>query len=447
MPSSDSGLSEAIALDKLSVTYRDEFNIPTAESFGGTVPEVQGPITYLAGNSLGLMPKATRNAINDELDAWSARAVDSHFRHPIDDAHNWMDVDLPLVPSLAKIVGAKESEVACMGTLTMNLNALLAAFYRPTATRFKILFEKKAFPSDFYAFLNAVKLRGFSPEEALIQIEPRKGEFTIRTEDILESIDKNGDEIALVCFPGIQYYTGQFFDLKTITDFGHSKGCIVGWDLAHVAGNIPVKLHDLDVDFACWCSYKYLNSGPGGIGCIFVHERWSKAETQIPRVAGWWGNNREKRFEMLEEFDPIPSALGFRQSNPSVLDVVALHTSLKMFERVGGIDVLFEKSRKLTKFLEDQLHKSPFYLEAGELDNKVGFTIITPTDPNSRGAQLSVLFSSHALMEKVNSYLQAHGIVCDERKPSVIRIAPTALYNTFEDVFRTVDAINTGIST
>ncbi|KAG5417578.1 BNA5 [Candida metapsilosis] len=441
-------LEEAKELDKKYPTYKDEFCIPTFESLGINNDKFAKDTEsiYLCGNSLGLMPKQTSTAINNELKAWSMRGVESHFNHPLEESTNWVDIDLPCVPLLAPLVGAKENEVAVMGSLTSNLNALLTHFYKPNGKRSKILFEKQAFPSDYYAFLNIVKLHGYD-ESHLIQVDRPNGETYLKTELILSTVDENLDEIALVCFPGIQYYTGQFFDIKRITNYIKEKASeiVVGWDLAHAVGNVPLHLHDWDVDFAPWCSYKYLNAGPGAIAGIFVHEKHTKdntTEKYKPRLAGWWGNNSADRFKMLEKFDPIASALSYRQSNPSVIDCVALKSSLQVFEKVGGIEKLREKSVKLTQFLQDLLTSSKYYVPQDSTDStKFGFKILTPLSPEDRGAQLSVLFQPHRdnkqdnVMEKVSEYLHNHAIICDERRPDVIRLAPLPLYNTFEETY------------
>ncbi|KAI5957959.1 BNA5 [Candida theae] len=447
-------LEEAREFDKKYPTYKNDFCIPTFESLGITnekYPKDTESI-YLCGNSLGLMPKQTSTAINNELKAWSMRAVEAHFSHPFEKLTDWVDIDLPCIPLMAPLVGAKENEVAVMGSLTSNLNALLTHFYKPKGKRTKILFEKQAFPSDYYAFVNIVKLHGLD-ETHLIQMEVPQGETYLKTESILSSIDANLDDIALVCFPGIQYYTGQFFDIKTITNHVKRKApeIVVGWDLAHAVGNVPLELHDWQVDFAAWCSYKYLNAGPGGIAGIFVHEIHTKENTPTryePRLAGWWGNNSADRFKMLEKFDPIASALSYRQSNPSVIDCVALQSSLQVFEKVGGIEKLREKSLKLTQFLQDLLTSSKYYVpQESTDDSKFGFKILTPLLPHERGAQLSVLFQPHKdnkqdnVMEKVFEYLHKHAIICDERRPDVIRLAPLPLYNTFEETYIAVQRL------
>lgn len=456
-------MEKAVELDnQYPATHRDAMCIPTYESMGLRAPSANfskfSPVTYLCGNSLGCMPRATREAVNSELDAWADRAVESHFRHRGEPQGltSWVDIDLPLSNLLPSVVGGLESEVAVMGSLTANLNALLVAFYRPNSQKFKIICEKGAFPSDFYAFLNQCAIHGVDPEEALVRLEPREGETYLRTDDVIKAISENSEQLALVCLPGIQYYTGQLFDMKKITLYAHQfEDVVVGWDLAHAVGNVPLQLHDWGVDFACWCSYKYLNAGPGGIAGIFVHEKHAQVashtqEGYMPRLAGWWGNNRERRFQMKEVFEPISGALGFRQSNPSVIDVVALRSSLEVIKDFGGIEALRERSLLLTGYLLKLLQNSPFYHESltATPQSKPGFTIITPLNEDERGAQLSLLFSPHHddpkldTMEQVFKYLNERGVIVDERRPDVIRIAPAPLYNTFQDVFRTVDLLN-----
>jgi kynureninase len=445
-------LEQAQAYDKEFPTYKDEFEIPTFKSLGiknEKFPE-DTPSIYICGNSLGLMPKNTRQLIDDELDAWSQRAVEAHFNHPGSNGGgektDWVDIDLPLIPLLAPLVGARQNEVAAMGSLTANLNALLISFYKPKGKRTKILFEKRAFPSDYYAFLNLVKLFGYD-ESHLIQLSVKPGETYLKTQDILDEITKHEEELALVCFPGIQYYTAQLFEIEKITN--HSKQVsngkiIVGWDLAHAVGNVPLKLHDWNVDFAAWCSYKYLNSGPGAMAGIYVHEQYTKDNSKSnfpPRLAGWWGNNPGDRFKMLEQFDPINSALSYRQSNPSVIDVVSIKSSLQVFEKAGGVETLRAKSLKLTQYLQESLTELPYYICNASDNDSFGFKILTPLNPQERGCQLSVLFQPHYddesknIMERVNKYLHDHAIICDERRPDVLRLAPLPLYNTFEQVY------------
>ncbi|KAI8359971.1 kynureninase [Blakeslea trispora] len=317
-----------------------------------------------------------------------------------------------------------------MNTLTANLHTMLITFYQPTKSRFKILIEQKAFPSDHaskptYAVTSHLHARGIDPEIGLLTIAPRSGEHILRTEDIIELIQKD-DAIALVMLSGIQYYTGQFFEIEKITKAGHDAGCIVGWDLAHAVGNVPLQLHDWNVDFACWCSYKYLNSGAGGIAGLFVHEKY-KNDTSRPRLAGWWGYQKETRFEMLPEFIPSEGASGYQVSNPSIFTTVSLLGSLEVFEAAGGVDALRQKSCLLTGYLE-QLLLSEL---STEFKNDT-IRILTPSDLHQRGCQLSLEFPEH--MMDVFDGLHDRGVIVDERKPTVIRVAPTPLYNTFKDV-------------
>lgn len=441
---------EAACLDtKFPPVFREEFEFPTFSTLGLDPIDSEGGnkrSIYLCGNSLGLMPKKTRLDLNKELDAWAGRAVVAHHNHPT--AEPWLTIDEPPIPQLALLLGALDKEVAIMGSLTNNLNGLFVTFYQPTTTRYKILYERKAFPSDIYAFQFQAKLRGLDPKDALIPLESRKDEFKIRTEDILKTIDEEGDTIALMCFPAVQYYSGQFFDIPTITAHAKSKGITVAWDLAHAVGNVPLKLHEWGVDFAALCTYKYLNSGPGSTGGIFVHEK--HIDKNLPRLAGWWGNKVQTRFQMNEEFDPEPNALGFRQSNANVVSVSCLRTSLDIFNR-AGIQNLREKSIEMTNFMFNKLTLSKFFvplkeIEKAEQSKTPCFTIITPNSTSERGAQLSLLFfpsvnpaaPKDCVMEKTFNYLMKNGIIGDERRPDVIRLAPLPLYNTFAEI---VDAI------
>lgn len=446
-------MSDVAKLDAQFPTYKSKFALPTFSSLGITPLDNFKPDSkaiYFCGNSLGLLPLSVKEAFSAELLAWANRGVESHFNHPDRERTPWADIDLPILPLLAPVVGAKVNEVAAMNSLTANLNALLVAFYRPTGRKLKILFEKQAFPSDYYAFLNMVKLHGYD-ESHLIQLEIPEGQTYLRTDSILEAIDTHKDDLALVCLPGIQYYTGQLFDIKNITAHAHSYGILVGWDLAHVAGNIPVELHAWDVDFAVWCSYKYLNSGPGAIGGIFVNERFTKNNSSTdfsPRLAGWWGTDSSERFQMFEKFNPIQSALSYRQSNPSVFDCVALQSSLEVFKQAGGVQTLRQKSIALTNFMEQLLLRSAYYVPQDGDSEVFGFKILTPLDGDARGAQLSLLFQpiyedpAMNVMEAVFKYLHDRAIICDERRPGVIRLAPTPLYNTFQEVECVVQRIN-----
>ncbi|KAI7869570.1 kynureninase [Spinellus fusiger] len=315
-----------------------------------------------------------------------------------------------------------------MGTLTSNLHNLLVTFYRPTATRFKILIEEKAFPSDHYAMSSHIHSRGIDPAVGLVTIGARPGETSIRTEDIIDLIQKD-KEIALVVLSGVQYYTGQLFEIEKITAAAHKEGCIIGWDLAHAVGNAPLRLHDWDVDFACWCSYKYLNSGPGGIAGLFVHEKYAN-DTSLPRLAGWWGNNKTERFEMKPEFNPSEGAAGYQLSNPSVMAMACLIGSLELFDE-AGFDLLRSKSVRLTGYLEALLLE---VLSRHFTADR--FRILTPPQHEQRGCQLSIEFSER--MMDVFKGLKERGVICDERKPTVIRIAPTPFYNSFTDVYKAV---------
>ncbi|TCD69741.1 Kynureninase (L-kynurenine hydrolase) [Steccherinum ochraceum] len=430
--------------DELS-RFRDEFLLPTNRTMKATkISEDQqdNACAYLAGNSLGLMAKRSRTLVEEEMSVWATRAVEGHFDHPF--GREWVTTADAAHPIFAELVGAKESEVACMGTLTANLHLLLNTFYKPTQERYKILCEVKAFPSDQYAFASQVAAHGYTPSDAIIELSPRPGEYTLRDEDILDTIAKEGGSIAIVLFSGVQYYTGQHFSMQQITKAAKEKGCICGWDLAHAIGNVPVSLHDWDVDFAVWCTYKYVNSGPGGIAGLFVHEKW---DGQPIRHAGWWGHDLSTRFAMPPQFNAIPGAQGFQQSNPSVLAVVSLLGSLEVFREAGGIKALRERSLKLTGYLEAKLHQSAYWIppsEAPKADKaNFGFTIITPSDPSARGSQLSLLFqpSDGTVMPKVLAGLAARGVVGDSRKPDVIRLAPTALYNNWDDIDRAASAL------
>ncbi|AGO13771.1 AaceriAGL098Wp [[Ashbya] aceris (nom. inval.)] len=438
-------MEKARALEEQWPGARDAFHVPSYASLG--LGDQPAAVRYLCGHSLGCMPRKTRASVEAELSAWSDRAVEAHFRHP--NGTEWVNADLPLVPQMARMVGAGQHEVAVMGSLTANLNALLVAFYRPSGRRTKILLEQQVFPSDFHAFWNQAALHGLDPAATLVQVAPRPGEHTLRTEDIVAAIETHRAELALVCLPGVQYYTGQLLDMAAIVAaVRREPGVVVGFDLAHAVGNVPLQLHEWGADFACWCSYKYLNAGPGGIAGVFVHERHHGGT--LPRLAGWWGTNAATRFAMRTEYDPLPDALGFRQSNPSVLDVAALRASLEVFESFGGMERVRARSVALTGYLYELLTQSTFYCpEVG--GDGVGFTILTPADPAERGAQLSLLFWPHSddpsvdTMTRVFVDLRQHGVLGDERHPDVIRLTPCALYNTFAEVFESVQLLNAAL--
>ena len=375
---------------------------------------------YFTGNSLGLQPKSTRGYIEQELKDWETFGVEGHLH-----AKNpWLYYHHFLEEQTARLVGAKPIEVVVMNTLTVNLNLLMISFYRPTKTRYKIMMEYMAFPSDQYAIENQVKFHGYDPNDAIIELTPREGEYTLRTEDILSAIDKNKNELALIMIGGVNYYTGQLFDMQKIT--AHAKKCsdeiVVGYDLAHAAGNVELNLHDWDVDFATWCSYKYLNSGPGGTSGVFIHEKHAN-NNKLPRLSGWWGNEESTRFKMQKGFFPQPGAAGWQMSNAQILSMAAHRASLEIFDAVG-IKTLREKSLLLTGYLE-------YLLLNG---NRKDFKIITPSNPEERGCQLSIVMQSEG--KKTFDKLTNNGIIADWREPDVIRVAPVPLYNSFQDVWR-----------
>jgi len=389
--------------------FRDRFNFPDFSD--------GRELIYFTGNSLGLQPKTAREYIDQEIDDWARFAVEGHLhaRHP------WLPYHEFVTEPMARIIGAKPIETIVMNSLTVNLHLMLVSFYRPEGIRTRIVIERGAFPSDQYAVKSQLRFHGVDPEDGLIELSPRDSESTLRTEDIVEMIDKNGDEIALVLLGGVNYYTGQAFDMAAITEAGHKAGAIVGFDLAHAAGNLQLHLHDWDVDFAVWCSYKYLNAGPGGIAGAFVHERHANSY-DLPRFAGWWGHNKRTRFLMGPEFDPLPGAEGWQLSNPPIFQLAALRASLEIFDDVG-MSNLRAKSEALTGYLE--------YLLSQIDDDRI--SIITPSDPAQRGCQLSIRVkdSDKLLFDAITD----RGVIADWREPDVIRVAPAPLYNSFNDVF------------
>lgn len=375
---------------------------------------------YFTGNSLGLQPKNLKAIMAQELDDWATLGVEGHFhaRRP------WLYYHKFTKSTLARIVGGKTTEVVAMNQLTVNLHLMMVTFYRPTAQRYKIITEAGAFSSDQYALESQLKWHGIDPSVGLIEIKPRPGEFTLRTEDIIETIQVHGNEVALVLFGGVQYYTGQFFDIRSITECAHRNGAVAGFDLAHAAGNVPLSLHKHDVDFAVWCSYKYLNSGPGGLAGAFVHEKHG-LNASLPRFAGWWGHNESERFEMKKGFKPIPGVDGWQLSNVPIFQAAAHVASLDIFKK-AGMSALTKKSMLLTGYLE-------FLLNAFDHDKKY-FTIITPSLKPERGCQLSILV--HKNGRKIMEEISKAGAITDWREPDVIRAAPVPLYNTFEEVYR-----------
>ncbi len=396
------------SLDELAA-FKNEFYFPQHNG---------QQVIYFCGNSLGLQPKNVEAAIQTELYSWRNLAIEGYFTG----TNPWLRYHEYVAPALAKLVGASPAEVTVMNALTVNLHLLLHSFYRPTAARYKIMMEAGAFPSDQYAVETQVLHHGFTPEDAIIEIAPRPGEKTIREEDILEAISQHSVTLALVLFGGINYYTGQLFNMEAITKATHQAGAVAGWDLAHVTGNVPLQLHDNGVDFAVWCSYKYLNAGPGAVGGVFVHEKHAQA-ADTPRLAGWWGNEEKTRFNMEKGFVPKPGAAGWNVSTTQVFNTVALKASLELFEQ-AGMQRLRAKSIRLTAYLEFLLHQL----------THIVFEIITPQNPAQRGAQLCLYFKEQG--REIYERMLANGIVVDYREPGVIRVAPTPLYCSFTDVYR-----------
>ena len=394
-------------------------------------PQVNGKkVIYFTGNSLGLQPKRAKDYVDEIMNDWGNLAVEGHFyaKKP------WWDYQERFANPLSKIVGALPSEVTVMNTLTVNLHLLMVSFYRPTKNRYKIICEEKAFPSDQYMFQSQVHFHGIKPEDAIVEIKRREGEHNIRLEDVLAKIEEVGEELALVLIGGVNYYTGQVFDIKTITEAGHKAGAYVGWDLAHAAGNIKLELHDWNVDFAAWCSYKYMNSGPGNASGCFIHEKHHN-NSELPRFAGWWGHNKERRFKMEQTFDPIHGADGWQISNLPVLSLAPYLASVEMFDEIG-MEALIPKRDKITSYLEFILH---------EIDKEVdsSFEIITPSNPSERASQLSVLL--HGEGRGLFDYLMKNGVIIDWREPNVIRLAPVPLYCSFEDIYEFGQLLKAGI--
>ncbi|NNM19386.1 MAG: kynureninase [Croceitalea sp.] len=393
-------------------------------------PQLNGKeVIYFTGNSLGLQPKNAQTYVDEIMKDWAQLAVEGHFyaKKP------WWDYHERLAAPLAKVVGAKTKEVSVMNTLTVNLHFLMVSFYRPTNKRFKILCEEKAFPSDQYMLQSQAKFHGYDPKEIIVEVKKREGEHFWRTEDFIAKIDELGDELALVLLGGVNYYNGQVLDMQNITRAGKRVGAMVGWDLAHAAGNIALELHDWNVDFAAWCSYKYMNSGPGNASGVFVNERYLNRK-DIPRFEGWWGTQKDKRFLMEPEFEPMPNADAWQVSNAPILSLAPYLASLQMFEEVG-MTALIQKQKLLTSYLEYILT---------EIDKEVDstFEIITPKD---RGCQLSVFL--HGEGRALFDYLMAQGVITDWREPNVIRLAPAPFYCSFEDMFEFGQILKKGILT
>jgi kynureninase len=405
------------ALDKQDelASYREQFYFPQHQ---------EREVVYFTGNSLGLQPKTTQSYIQQELDDWAKFGVEGHFlaKHP------WLSYHEFLTQPMANLVGAKPEEVVMMNQLTVNLHLLMVSFYRPTPQRYKILCEAKAFPSDQYALQSQIQFHGFNVKEALIEIAPREGEYHIRHEDIYKAITANKDTLALVMIGGVNYFSGQVFDMKAITAAGHQVGAIVGFDLAHASGNLDLKLHDWGVDFAAWCSYKYLNSGPGSVAGAFVHERHLK-NTELMQLAGWWGHDKATRFLMDSTFVPIPTAERWQMSNAPVFSMAACRASLAIFNEVGMVR-LTKKSEQLTAYLE-------FVIEDINKEKNNCLQIITPKE--NRGCQISIV--AHGYGKPLYNQLIYNGVIPDWREPNVIRCAPVPLYNNFEDIYRFGDIL------
>ena len=408
------------AQDQLS-QYQNEFSFP----------QVNGKkVIYFTGNSLGLQPKRAKTYVNEVMNDWANLAVEGHFYAE----KPWWDYHERFANPLSKLVGALPSEVTVMNTLTVNLHLLMVSFYRPTATRYKIICEEKAFPSDQYLFQSQVNFHGYATEDAIVEVKRREGEHNIRLEDVLAKINEVGDELALVLIGGVNYYTGQVFDMKTITKAGHQVGAYVGWDLAHAAGNIELQLHDWQVDFAAWCSYKYMNSGPGNASGCFIHEK-HHTNSELPRFAGWWGHNKERRFKMEPQFDSIQGADGWQISNLPILSLAPYLASVELFAEIG-METLIAKRNTITAYLE-------FILREIDREVKGNFEIITPSNPSERGCQLSVFL--HGEGRSLFDYLMKNGVIIDWREPNVIRLAPVPMYTSFEDIYRFGQILKNGI--
>lgn len=401
--------------------FRDRFHMP---------PHGEGHTLYFTGNSLGLQPVGARDIIEGELEDWQRFGVEAHFegRRP------WVTYHREATADLAAIVGAQPEEVVAMNALTVNLHLLLVSFYRPEGPRTKLMIEAGAFPSDRYAALSQLRLHGLDPDEHLIEIAPREGEHTLRTEDITARIAEEGDQLACVMLCGVQYYTGQWMPMREITEAAHAVGATCGFDLAHAAGNVPLQLHDWGVDFACWCGYKYLNGGPGCTAGAFVHARHAM-KPELNRLEGWWGHAESRRFKMEPDFDLMPGAEGWQTSNAPVMNMAALLASLAEF-RAAGMDRLRQKSLKLTAFLEEGIH-------AVAHSTGSSLEILTPSDPEARGCQLSVVAHGHG--KALFDHLTQNGVIVDWREPAVIRLAPVPMYNSFGDVAEFLNVLHAGL--
>jgi kynureninase len=382
-------------------------------------------VTYLAGNSLGLQPRAARAAVDDVLDAWATSGVDAH----LEGTYPWAPYHETMRDSVAGLVGALPGEAVVMNSLTVNLHLMLGSFYRPTPERHRIVIEADVFPSDRYAVMGVARAHGLDPDEAVVILTPRQGERHLRTEDVTGFLERDGASVAVVWLSAVDFRTGALLDLATITAAAHQAGALIGWDLAHAAGNVPVRLHDWDVDFAVWCHYKYVNAGPGAVGGCFVHERHGD-DPQLVRPGGWWGHDPGSRFEMPFTFDPVPGVEGWQLSNPPILAMAPVRVSLELFADIG-IEALRARSIRLTAFLERLLDA---------VATRRPVTLITPREPDRRGAQLSVAVDDAAGVTE--ALAKKHRVRADDRPPNIIRLAPTPLYNTYEDCWRAAVALD-----
>ncbi len=401
-------------------SFREQFHIPMGDD--------GRPVVYLVGNSLGLQPKRTRAFVDAELDAWARLGVEGHFRGELP----WMPYHEFLTEPMARLVGAEPSEVVVMNTLTVNLHLMMATFYRPTAARNAILLESHAFPSDHFAVMSQIEWHGLDPHQAMILVEPEPEQETLSTPRICHAIEAHADRLAMILLPGVQYYTGELLDLRAITACAHAHDIPIGFDLAHAAGNVPLSLHEWGVDFACWCTYKYLNSGPGSVAGCFIHQRHA-SNVDLPRLKGWWGHDKATRFAMQNRWQAIPTAEGWQLSNPPILSLAAIRAALSVFEEAGGMAPLRDKSIQLTGFFQECLQDV--------LGERVRW--ITPGEPERRGCQLSLTVALDGVSGRsVHEALEQRGMRTDWREPNVIRAAPVPLYNSFVDVVRFVDQLN-----
>jgi len=430
----------AKSLDELFVGHpsyqREAFHIPLAGNYGKTSKEVAQPgaeAVYLCGHSLGLQPRRTRELISEELDKWAKVGVEGHFTGE----RPWVAIDEFCKTKSAEVVGAKESEVAIMNGLTVNLHLLFVAFYKPQGKRCKIMYESDAFPSDFHAFESQAHFHGLDPKEVLVALKPREGESLLRQDDVLAAIEVAGDTLAILVIPTVQYYTGQYFDVPALTAAGHKVGAAVLAQCAHSAGNVNLRLHDWGVDGACWCSYKYLNSGPGSIAGFFIHERHHEKVAGMPKLAGWWGHKKDTRFDMAHVMHPCPGAAAFQLCNPPVLEMVSLLASLDVFVQ-PGMCLLRGRSLLLTCYLEQTLRE-----ELGSGD--VGFVLITPSEVDRRGSMLCLKFDSDERCVAIFEEVAKRGVIIDYRKPAVLRVTPVPLYNSFTDIYRFGQALQAAV--